>query len=105
MILQIRKLIDRSTRHFDEPSEKMVYFLLVILTSWMFHYLIYLSCPESFKFDKELLHDRDPGLFDFGWFSTFASFGFYFGEIVPKSGLVRFVVLLQIVTVWYIMIS
>ena len=103
--MQVKKAIDHSTKYFDEPSEKVVYFVLVIALSWLTHYMMYVACPHAFKTDEQLLNNKTASFFDFGWFSTFASFGFYFGEIIPKSNGVRFLVLMQLISVWYIMLS
>lgn len=105
MLVKFKKAIDKSTEYFDEPSEKVTYFILVIVLSWFTHYMMYTACPDLFQINEDILDKKTAGFTDFGWFSTFASFGFYFGEIIPKSNAIRFLVLIQIVAVWYIMLS
>tara|TARA_B110000971_G_C19898618_1_gene448860 strand:- start:443 stop:760 length:318 start_codon:yes stop_codon:yes gene_type:complete len=105
MLLTFKKFLDKSTIHFDTPSEKIIAFFLVIITSCFLHYAAYQYDPSSFKIDEETLGKNDPTIMDFGWFSTFSSFGFYFGEIVPKSSPIRLLTLAQVISVWYIMLS
>ena len=104
MLLNFKKIIDKSTKHFDSPSEKVLSFIFVILLSWMLHYAAYQHNPTWFKTDAATLGKEEPTIIDFGWFSTFASFGFYFGEIIPKSP-IRGLILGQVLAVWYIMLS
>jgi len=104
-MLYIRKVLDQSTKYFDEPSEKVANFIFIILFAWIVYYISYTVSPCSFKIDKELLNDRDPTALDIGWFSVFASFGFYLGEIVPKTGLMRLFLLIQVISTWYVMLS
>ena len=105
MLISLKRILNRSTRHFDSPSEKVISFFFVILFSSILHYVAYQYNPSWFKIDVETLRKDEPSISDFGWFSTFASFGFYFGEIVPKCGPLRFLLLAQIMSVWYIMLS
>jgi hypothetical protein len=105
MLLTFKKFLDKSTTHFNAPSEKVIAFFLVILVSSFLHYAAYQYDPSSFKIDEETLGKKEPTIMDFGWFSTFSSFGFYFGEIVPKSSPLRLLILTQVISVWYIMLS
>jgi len=104
-MIYFKKLLNGSTKYFDEPSEKVTHFVIIIVLSWLFYYFMYISNPCSYKTDKVLLDERTPDFWDFGWFSTFASFGFYLGDIIPKRGPARFGLLIQIISVWYVMIS
>ena len=105
MLVSLKRILNRSTNHFDSPSEKVFTFFFVILISSILHYAAYQYQPSWFKIDVETLGKDEPSLYDFGWFSTFASFGFYFGEIIPKCGPLRFLLLTHVISVWYIMLS
>ena len=92
---------------FDEPHEKFVANLLLLIVFWFVYYSIYTADNSAMLINKDALHGKQskPNMFDFAWFATITQFGITFGDMVPKSPVAKVAVMSQAVLFWYIALS
>jgi len=100
-------IITNSMRFFDEPHEKFISNMLLLIVFWFVYYSIYTSDKSSMLINKDALHslNGEPGIFDFAWFATITQLGITFGDMVPKSPACKLAVMSQAIMFWYIALS
>jgi len=102
------KMINRSMEFFNEPHEKFISNVVLMLIFWVIYYVIYISDTNAMIINKDVIVNKKTNkldIFDFAWFSTLTQFGITFGDITPKSKLCKVCVISHAIASWYMVLS
>lgn len=103
----MKEFINNSMKLFDEPHEKFISNMLLLIVFWFIYYSIYISDNSSMLINKDAINNSsgEPGIFDFAWFATITQLGITFGDMIPKSPTCKLAVMSQAIMFWYIALS
>lgn len=94
--IQFKKIFDNIVTYFDEPSEKLL-FNIILITIFTFIYK-FIDYIDNKAFSKRL------STFDSFYFSAISSFTIGYGDIIPKSKLAKIAVIINTLLFWMIAI-
>ena len=92
----------------NEPHEKFVANVIMVFVFTSVYYLAYVTDDSTFYINPDIKRTsiQEPlSILEFFQFSTLTQFGITFGDIVPKSFISRFLVVLHAFLFWFIMIN
>jgi hypothetical protein len=106
MLREFQKFVNKTLSYVDDPHEKFIANVILVVVFWAFYYTMYLADPNCLIVNKESLGERGRlTLLDFGWFSTLTQFGITFGDMVPKKGFAKALVMTHAILAWYILLK
>jgi len=103
-----KSLINRTLAWVNEPHEKFLANVILMIFFWMVYYSLYITDKNSMIINPDIIRDNNNNrlnFFDFAWFATITQFGITFGDIVPKSPTCKLAVMIHAFSFWYVALS
>lgn len=97
----IQQFIDTYSKGFDEPHEKIVYVLLIIVVFSFMHYGLFLQNQTHYRNDNI----KQPSYQHFLWYSLTLTFTIPFGDVYPESSESKILSAIQAILFWMIMLA
>ena len=92
-----KKIINKLITYFDEPHEKLLFNIILIVLFTFIYKLIDMFDENAFS--KRLSTS------DAAYFASITNFTLGFGDIIPQSNLARMTVVLHSLTFWMVAIA
>ena len=103
----IKHFMYKTHTMLDEPHEKFIANVVLMLIFWAMYYYIYTTDPKQMVVNKAVITNKETkrlGVFDFAWFSTLTQFGITFGDITPRGKLFKSLIIVHAIIAWFILL-
>lgn len=98
----LKRTMHQQSKVFDEPHEKLMAILILIITYSFIYYSIYLRDP-TVHFESSKYETMSYG--HFLWYSCMLNFTMPIGDIYPQSPLCKAITVSQAGMFWLVMLS
>jgi hypothetical protein len=103
----LKNTMDQQRQVFDEPHEKLIAILILIVAYSFIYYSLYLRDPIHFNFDSSKYKNTSLNI-NYGhflWYSCMLNFTMPLGDIYPQSPVSKAITVSQAGMFWLVMLS